>query len=377
MGKRELVLVLLFAVLGVVVYQVTAPAPPPGTEGASLSGIWRRFQHHVRGLQSIASADATQAAPADGVRELRITIPDTSDITVTGDERGDLSATLHAEARGFDDAEARIAVSAPHLRLERAGDAILVRTELSKGLPRSTPPAHVTLTLKVPRQIAVHVEPNFGTLAISNVASVEAMGSRGDLHLTSIGGTANIIHSGPQLTIDGCQDLKLTNRGGVSTIRNVAGQASIEPTGGRLTLDHVTGPLDIDSHGGAITLTGVDHLKGPLRINAVGGTLHVDGLRAETRIDSRNTPIDITMAAAAPITIYTTAEDVAITPSGSGYILDAMATNGRVSVDDAPLEPSTSDQDQRANGPVRGGGPPLVLRATRANIRVRTHTSGK
>jgi len=44
MGKRELVLVVGFVLLGVVVYQFTAPPPPPGSEGFSVGGLIR----HIR-----------------------------------------------------------------------------------------------------------------------------------------------------------------------------------------------------------------------------------------------------------------------------------------------------------------------------------------
>lgn len=377
MGKRELVLVVFFTVIGVVVYQFTAPARAPGTEGASFSGIWHSLQHHIRGNPAVASVDSTQSAAADGIHEVRLTIPNASTVTVTGEERQDISASLNVEARGFDDAEAHATATAPHLTLERAGDAVLVRTANERGRPPSTPAPQVTLILRVPRQVAVHVEPNSGPLTITNVASVEVMGSRGVLQVSSIGGTAQITHSGGRLTIDGCQDLKLTNRAGVSTIRNITGEASIEPTGGQLALDHVTGPLEINSHAADLTLTGLDALKAPLRVDAVNGKLQIDGLRTDTQIESRGTPIDVTLAATAAVTIYSTAEDIAITPSSAGYTLDAVATNGRVAVDDAQLTVSTSGDDQRANGPVRGGGPMLVLRTTRADIRVRSHPSGK
>ena len=377
MGKRELLLIAAFAVLGVVVYQVSAPASAPGSEGAGLSAIWHNLQRHVKGNQATAAADSTESALADGVRELRITIARSSTITITGEDRHDVSATLHVTARGFDDQEARASSTAIRLRLERAGDAIVVRTEMAGSRPRSAPPAQVTIALRVPRQLAVRVEPNSGALAIANVAALDVMGARGELRASSIAGTATITHASGPLTIDGCGSLKLTNRGGAATVRNVAGTTSIDPTGGGVTIDRVTGPLDVDSRGADVTLSGLDALEAPLRINAVGGRLGIDGLRTETRIDARNAPVELSLAAPAAVTVYSTAQDIAITPASGGYTLDAVATDGRVTIADADLHASESNGDSRASGPVRGGGPALVLRATHANIDVRAHRSGK
>lgn len=338
MGKRELLLIVAFAVLGVAVYQITASPPAPGTEGAGLSAIWHNLQRHIKGNQAVASTDLTASAPADGVRELRITITRASNITVTGEDRRDVAAVLHVTARGFDDAEARAAAAATTVRFDRAGDTIVVRPDVATTRPRSAPPPQLALTLKVPRQLAIRIDSNIGSLAIANVAAIDVTGSRGEVRVSSIGGSANISHSGGQLTIDGCGELRLTNRGGRVTIRNVSGPASIESTGGRLD---------------------------------------VEGLRAETRIDARNARTDVTLASAAQVTIYSTSEDIAITPAAAGYTLDAVASDGRVTIaDDAEIRPSGSSDEQRASGAVRGGGPPLVLRATHANITVRAH-SGK
>ena len=88
MGKRELVLIAVFVVLGIVVYQLTAPPPPPGSEGVSLSGIFRNMKRGVQGARESATADSQQTAAVDAaVRELRVNISRSSDVTVTGEDR--------------------------------------------------------------------------------------------------------------------------------------------------------------------------------------------------------------------------------------------------------------------------------------------------
>jgi len=98
--------------------------------------------------------------------------------------------------------------------------------------------------------------------------------------------------------------------------------------------------------------------------------VRITGLGTEARIDGRNTEIEVSMSAAAPVTIYSTGDDVDVTPPSSGYTLDAVTTDGQISIDDGSIKPS-GETDQRAAGAVRGGGPGLTLRVTRARVNVR------
>jgi hypothetical protein len=108
-----------------------------------------------------------------------------------------------------------------------------------------------------------------------------------------------------------------------------------------------------------------------LRVNSTGGEIRIDGLRTEARLDGRNTDIDVSLAAPALVTIYSLGE-IRVTAPPGGYTLDAVATEGRLNLDDGDGEVKPSEgTDPRASGPVRGGGPTLTLRSTRGSITVR------
>jgi hypothetical protein len=68
------------------------------------------------------------------------------------------------------------------------------------------------------------------------------------------------------------------------------------------------------------------------------------------------------------VTIYNLG-DIRVTAPPGGYALDAVATEGRITMDDADVKASEGT-DPRAVGPVRGGGPTLAIRATRGGITV-------
>jgi len=373
MGKRELVLISVFVVLGVVLYQFTAPPPAPGSESVSIGSIFRNLRRGVQGARESATADVSQSIAVDSsVTTVRLSLLANSDITLTGEDRTDIATELHVVARGYDPAEAKAAAAAVRLKLDRVGEAIVVnldRDALTKTTTRHVPPPQLTATIKVPRRLAVRMEPHIGRFVASQLASADIMGARGETRLTGIAGHLQLTHVGGPLDIDGAGSLKLSARNSRGTIRRTAGALALDTTGGELALRDITGPLEIESRNTDLRIDGIDALKPPLRINATGGEVRIGGLRTETRIDGRNTDIDVVMSRSVPLTIYNVGEINLTAPPG-GYSLDASATDGRLFLDDGAFKPS-GEGESHAEGAVRGGGPTIALRATRAAIKLR------
>ena len=372
MGKRELVLISVFVALGIVVYQLTAPPPPPGSEGISFSSIFRNMKRGIQGSRESASADSQQTVPiAADVKELRVNIARASDLTVAGEDRTDVAAEMHATARGFDQAEAKAVANATKLKVEQVGDALVVSLDntAARTLPRNNYIAQMTIVLKVPRRLTLRVEPHFGRLIASKLAGAEIMGSRGETRLLGFTGRVALTHSGGALEIEDVPSLKLNARNSRGTVKHVNGPMTVDAIGGELTISDIVGPLEIEARNTDVRIDGMKALKAPLRVNTTGGEIRVDGLRTDARLDGRNSVIEVTLAAAAPVTIYNLGEIHVTAPPG-GYALDAAATEGRITMDDGEIKPSEGS-DQRAAGPVRGGGPTLTLRATRGSITVR------
>ena len=75
---------------------------------------------------------------------------------------------------------------------------------------------------------------------------------------------------------------------------------------------------------------------------------------------------------AAPLAIYSEGGDsIEITPPLGGYQLDAVAANAPITLPDGTLTVTTSGQERRATGPVKGGGPTITIRASRGEIKLR------
>ena len=105
----------------------------------------------------------------------------------------------------------------------------------------------------------------------------------------------------------------------------------------------------------------------------MGGSVTLGGIRTETRIDGRDTRIDVTVDQPAPVAIYNEAEEsMQVTLPAAGFQVDALATDGRLSVPEGMLEVKTTDNEQRASGAIGGGGPTITLRSSRGNITIKT-----
>jgi len=372
MGKRELVLIAVFLVVGVLVYQFTADPPPPGSEGVSVGGIFNRLKREVQGARESASADTKESIAVEAdVRLIRINLPRPNDLTIVGSDRADILVEMHVSARGFDAAEARTAAAAAKIKLERAGDAVAigsvwpVRNDGRSGFINQG-----SFTISVPKRLQVRIEPHSGLLDIRNVGGGEIMGSRGETRIANVEGHLSLVHSGGKLEIEGVPSLKFTGRNSNGTVKRVTGAASLDLTNGDLRLEDVAGPLEVESRNAELVLDAAKMTKSPFRYNATNGSARIDDLRVESRLDGRNTEMTVTMAAAAPVTVYSTGEDIIVAAPPGGYALDAVATEGQLVLDDGTLKPA-AEGEQRVTGAVRGGGPTLTLRATRGDIRLR------
>jgi hypothetical protein len=374
MGKRELVLVAVFLVMGILVYQFTAPPPPPGSEGVSFGSIIQKLRREVQGAQHTATASASQTRPIDpSVRLVRLNIPRNNSLTITGSDRSDIAVEMQVTARGFDQPEAKRAADAATIAIEPAGDAVAIITNWPMRDNRNRGfITEGTITVSLPKRLVVRIEPHVGRLHITDVAGIEVLGSRGDTRVTRSAGHVILGHTGGRLEIDSVPSLKLTARNSNAKIAGIAGAVSLDATGAEMQIEGIAGPLDIESRNTELELDAAALAKPPFRYNGTNGRLRVTGLRTESRVDGRNVEFDFTIAAAAPITIYSTGEDIRVVAPPGGYNLDAVATEGQITSEDSSITATPGDgPDARASAAIRGGGPPLTLRATRARIDVR------
>jgi hypothetical protein len=365
MGKRELLLVVGFIVLGAVVYHATAPP-----SGADRRSAWSELMDHIRrevrgnrGSAEITETVSHRVTASTSEVRLNTSVPD---LTIVGENRTDVVTEHTVRSNGMDDAEAKkLAGETKLVASEAGGSLVLSITYPQPGSQRSA------LTLRVPSRLRVHIGRSTQRQQISGIASLEGMDIRGETTISKIPGRVALTHRGGTLKISDVGALKLTSRGSDSRLEQIRGEMTLQLNAGELRGSELAGPFEVDANGTEVTLENLEKTRGPIRINGVNGRVILRGLATDARVDGRNTEIEAVVERPAQIAIYADGEDIDVTPPAAGYELDAMTTDGHLEVSDGSLEVATHEKEQRVSGAVRGGGPMLTVRATRGDIRVR------
>jgi hypothetical protein len=287
-----------------------------------------------------------------------------------------MESQLRIVSNAFDEAEAKRYADETVLKVDRAAVGLTLSVKYPEG--RHTGRQRAILVLKVPSRLRVRVDSRPGKLLISEVAAVEATNAGGTTTIRKVAGRVNVTHRGGKITIEDAATLKFTGRGTEATVTGVRGDASFSlDNGGELKASKLAGPLDVEMRNAEVRLENLESTRGPIRVNATNGLVHLTGITSDTRVDGRNTEMDITMAGPAPIAIYNDGDDVVLTPPPGGYRLDAVVVDGRIAPETAVrklgVEYSQTEQpsEARASGAVNGGGPTITVRATRGNLTLR------
>jgi hypothetical protein len=362
MGKRELVIILAFVLVGAVAYQLTAPPPKPGERSFSLSRIFSNIRDHVR--SSAASATITRTgtiALREGITELRLTGLRVVPLTITGEPRSDIAYELWVRSDGPDEATAH----------DWAGRATVVDDDL--GLAQSlavTFPKEGNqtgrLTLRVPNQVLVRLE-GAGPAGVTGVRAVDLRNLSGEATLKAIAGAVTGSHRAGELTVNGAAGVKLDLSASRAKLIDISGLITLGGRNGDCTISGSRG--DIDTTMTNTELTIAEH-AGAIKVAGEGGTLHVSRPAKALAVDVRRMLIDVTLGAAVPVTIITSDEALRLTLSGPpSFSLDAVATDGgAIRAADFGLTATQQDRESRLAAPIGNGGPRLVLRNRRADI---------
>ena len=122
MGKRELLLLVVFVVLGVGVYQVSAPAAPADAPGFSLSRIVQMAKSHFGGPAVRTAGDPDRHAHADRRgHDPRPRRDPRGGVVVEGSDRADIQVRLEAVLGGMDEADLARQEKACALELKSEG----------------------------------------------------------------------------------------------------------------------------------------------------------------------------------------------------------------------------------------------------------------
>lgn len=328
MGKRELLIVAAFLVVGAIVFQVTAP-PKTGSSGFSFSNIFSEMRREVRGNPGRATATHTQTIPVGAdVRELRV-LRVAQAVKVVGEDRADIEYALTVSSNGPDDATAKTYVDKTVFERDDVADSMVLRVTYPEEARQDT-----SAVIKVPKHLAARVENAVG-VTISGVAAAHVEAARGDVTLTDIAGAVTGAHQDSDVTVTNARSVKMRLSRLRSRFENVSDGLILDVRDGECTILKSAGAVEVDSQRAEITLTG--H-TGPSIVRGSDGRVVLDGPAAESKVDMRRAEVEVTMTRSVPVTIITTDQTARlIVKDTASFELDALTTDGKIQATDVNL----------------------------------------
>jgi hypothetical protein len=364
MGKRELLLIGLFVIVGVVAWRLTAPASPPG-EGFSIARVWEQLQANMRGEH--VSSDTRRVAtlePPAGARAVAVE-GFIGTLWVTGEDRKDISAELSGSIPGANQAEAESRAKEVTLALERGDERVAVKVHL----PSTQHQSRVELRLKVPAKLGVVVRDTRGRVEVRGVASADVESRMGDLTVADVRGAVKGQHRGSNVELSRVGSVEFESRMGDVRVDRVAGAVTLTSEGGNTEMRDVAGKVQLKARRTDLDL---DRLAAEVTISAADGHVELRHPRAAVSFDGERARF--TAALDSPVPLTAASEDAAVEleiPESVPVSLDLGAEDGKVVVPEGLPAVTTADRHESLTTSAGPKAPVVKVRTVRENVTVR------
>jgi hypothetical protein len=366
MGKRELLLLVVFVVLGVSVYQVSAPAAPADAPGFSLSRLLQMAKAHFHGPQVRRTV----------TRTVTVTVPagiDTLDlgeirgvVSVEGTDRSEVSVRLEAMLGGMDDADVDRQEKAVQLEIDNDGATATLNLHHQEEGPRP----RYDVRVEMPRRLKARLAGR-GTAEVNGIAGLELDEYRGELTVEAVSGpiTGDIRDTRAEFGAGAILDLD-TRNGRIRAdgpakvdLRSNRGSVDIVDPKGAVAIKTDFCRMDIRGSGGPITITGE------------GGTIDLRDVAHPLTIEADRLTVSAELAIAVATTIVVSDDTVDVTlPRQGGVQLEASIEDGPLRVP-TDLETTKHEQTESVSAAIAGGGPVVKLVVKDGELRIRSRSA--
>ncbi len=363
MGKREVFILAGFIVIGVVVYQFTAP-PPTGESSFSFANWFGEVRRDMRGNPGRAELTQTVTLPLEAAhREVRIQRIGRA-VSVIGEDRTDIEYTYTVTSTGPDDETAKAYAERTVLERDDVADSLVLRVDYPAEGTQET-----ALIIKVPSSMNVRVE-NANGVTMTDIAGAHIEAARGAVTLSNITGAVNGSHQDGAVTVTNAGVVKMRLTRLRSKFENVTGPITLDVRDGECDILNSGGATEIDSLRATLTLT--NH-RGEVIVRGNDGRVTLEAPLAESRVDMRRTEVEVTLTGAVPVTIVTTDQTARVIIKDSAQVaLDAGSTDGRIQAADVNLTPVIDGNNSSLVHTFgTGSGARVTVRNTRGEIVIR------
>ncbi|AMY10993.1 hypothetical protein LuPra_04237 [Luteitalea pratensis] len=373
MGKRELLLLVVFVVLGVGVYQVSAPAAPADTPGFSLSRLVQMAKAHFHGPQvrRTVTRTATLTVPEDtdtlDLGEIRGTV------VVEGTDQAEVSVRLEAMLGGMDDADVARQEKAVQLEMKSDGTTASLSLQSSNEGPgpryemRGGPRPHYEVRVEMPKRLKLRLAGR-GTAEVSGIAGLELDEYRGELTTEAVSGpiTGDIRDARAEFGAGAILDLDTKNgriraEGPASVnLRSERGSVDIVDPKGAVAIKTDFARMDIRGTGGPVTITGE------------GGVIDLRDVAHPLTIEADRLTVSAELATPVATTITVSDDTVDVTlPRQGGVQLEASIEDGALRLP-GDLTSTKNDQTESVSAAIAGGGPIVKIVVKGGEVRIRS-----
>jgi hypothetical protein len=361
MGKRELVIVLAFVVLGVVAYRLTAPPAAPDQEGFSFSRFWNEARRELRGNSAQARFTSTASLPAAAALEEVHLTGINGQVQVFGESRADIAYELNVQSTGPDPDTALGYAKRVTVTPDDLGSALILRVDYPPEARQTT-----AMTLRVPSRLGVLVA-NANGFELSDLATARLDNVQGDGRVSRVSGLLSGDHRNGSLEVADVGAVQLSLQRSRSSFDRVTGDLELELRDGECVVNDPTGPVDIDQLRAEIAVRNASQV---VRISGTDGEVQLINPQAESKVDVRRAEVDVQLSASVPLTVLTTDDTLRVALVGPPDVtIDAVASQGQILVRDLDLHADATDQESRlAHAFGRADAPRLSLRNSRGDI---------
>ncbi len=366
MGKRELLLMVVFVVLGVGVYQVTAPAAPAEGPGFSLSRFVQFAKAHFHGAQERRTVTRIATlVPGAGLDTLAVS-EFRGTIIVEGTDRPDVEVQLEAVLAGIDEEDLNL--QEKDLGVALKADGARATVDVTHGEHARRP--RMELRIAVPRTLKAELTGR-ATAEVRGVAALHLAGYQGDLEVEGLSGpiTGDMDNGRAEFGVGATLDLRTSNvrlhaaAPRAVTVDAERGNTEIVDPAGPVTLKTDYARMEIRGTGGPVTVTGE------------GGVIHVRDVAHPLTIEAHRLTVTAELQQPVATTIAIEDDTVELTlPRDGGLQLDASIQNGALRVPDGFTTTRTGTTDAVAVA-VAGGGPIVKVTVDRGELRIRSRAT--
>ena len=364
MGRRELLIIAVFAVLGAGAYLAMAPPAKPGERGFSLRDLFQHVRTEMQGESAFSSITLSRDhVVSEAIRDVAVD-HFRGAVRVIGEDRRDIAAELKAEVGGPDMREAENRARNVTLTIDGVADAVRVRVTVPPQVRRQK----LELTIKAPSRLRAQLTGVRGAMDVRGMAEASVLAGRLDTRIQDVAGAVRIDHREGPVDIVNVGSVHITGRRDEVRVTDVRGDCVLDVTDGRLELRGIAGEITIEAR-----RTGVELRRpvAPVRITAFDARIDIRESRAPLRLEGDRSPtrIEVEIPAAISASMADAPLDVRL-PAQAAATLEAVAIDARIRADDFALPVTGDDAERRLSGTVGAGGPLISLRTRRGEISV-------